>query len=141
MAVATASILFDGLSQTQFWFDIVGVPALPAATVQLLLFLGVITGAVLLVARLVGTQAMASGLLPIALGYLIAHYLTAIAFDGQRILVASRIRSSWAGTCSGRHRSSRTRPGCRTASSGRSSSSPWSAGTWSGQSWAIGPRS
>ena len=88
VAAATGSILFDGLSQTQFWFDIFGTPPLPAATVQLLLFLGVIVGAVLLVGRLVGTRAMSAGLVPIALGYLIAHYLTAIAFDGQRILAA-----------------------------------------------------
>ena len=86
VAVGTGSILFDGLSQTQAWFDLVGVPSLGAGTVQLLLFLGVIAGLVLAVAAVVGFRAMAAGLVPIALGYLIAHYFTALAFDGQRIV-------------------------------------------------------
>jgi hypothetical protein len=86
VAVGTASILFDGLSQTQPWFDLFGVPSLAAGTVQLLLFLAAIAALVLLVARVVGVRAMAAGLVPIALGYLIAHYFTALAFDGQRII-------------------------------------------------------
>ena len=32
--------------------------------------------------------AIGAGLLPIALGYLIAHYLTYLLIDGQRILIA-----------------------------------------------------
>ncbi len=88
LAIATAAILFDGLSQTQIWFDAFGTPAVPAATVQLIAFLGAITLLVLGVAQIVGILAMAAGLVPIALGYLIAHYLTALVFDGQRIVVA-----------------------------------------------------
>ncbi len=87
VAIATAGILFDGLSQTEFWFNLFGVPATPAATVQLIVFLGLITLAVLWVARIIGIAAMGAGLLPIALGYLIAHYFTALVFDGQRIMV------------------------------------------------------
>jgi hypothetical protein len=86
VAVGTASILFDGLSQTQPWFDLFGTPSLPAGTIQLIAFLAMIAGLVLLVARVVGRRAMAAGLVPIALGYLIAHYFTALAFDGQRIV-------------------------------------------------------
>ena len=86
VAVATAAILFDGISQTQFWFDLVGSPSLPAQTVQLLLFLGAIAGAVVLVSQVVGIRALAAGLVPIALGYLVAHYFTALIFDGQRIV-------------------------------------------------------
>lgn len=89
VAVATGSILFDGISQTQIWFDLVGVPSLPAASVQLALFLAAISALVLAVARIVGTRAMAAGLVPIALGYLIAHYFTALAFDGQRIVAVA----------------------------------------------------
>src|SRR5439155_15489607 len=88
VAIATASILFDGLSQTQIWFEAFGVPSLAAGTLQLAVFLGVITGLVLGVSRIVGTNAMAAGLVPIALGYLMAHYFTALVFDGQRIVVA-----------------------------------------------------
>ena len=40
------------------------------------------------VARTVGLGAIGAGLLPIALGYLIAHYLTYLLIDGQRILIA-----------------------------------------------------
>ena len=87
VAIATAGILFDGLSQTETWFNVFGTPTVPAATVQLLAFLGVITLLVLWVARIIGVPAMGAGLLPIALGYLIAHYFTALAFDGQRIVI------------------------------------------------------
>ena len=86
VAVATGSILFDGLSQTQAWFDLFGVPSLAAGTALLLVFLAVIAALVTLVARVVGTRAMAAGLVPIAFGYLVAHYFTALAFDGQRIV-------------------------------------------------------
>ena len=97
VAVGTGSILFDGLSQTQAWFDLVGVPSLGAGTVQLLLFLGLIVGLVLLVASVVGLRAMAAGLVPIALGYLIAHYFTALAFDGQRIVtvLSDPLNAGW----------------------------------------------
>jgi hypothetical protein len=44
--------------------------------------------AALLVTRAVGTAATGAGLLPIAIGYLIAHYLTYLLIDGQRIVVA-----------------------------------------------------
>ena len=39
-------------------------------------------------ARTVGLGATGAGLLPIAVGYLIAHYLTYLLIDGQRILIA-----------------------------------------------------
>lgn len=89
VAVATGGILFDGLSQTQAWFDLFGVPPLVAATVQLLVFLAFITALVMLVGRAVGTRAMAAGLVPIAFGYLVAHYFTALVFDGQRIVTVT----------------------------------------------------
>lgn len=88
VALATASILYDGLSQTQFWFDLVGVPPLAFATVHLVIFMGMIALAVLGVARIVGTSVMAAGIVPIALGYLIAHYLTAVFLDSQRLITA-----------------------------------------------------
>jgi len=88
IAVGTASILYDGLSQTTPWFSVFGAPAVPIETLQLLGFLGVIAAAALAVARLVGTAATGAGLLPIAVGYLIAHYFTYVFIDGQRIIVA-----------------------------------------------------
>ena len=39
-------------------------------------------------ARLVGISGTGAGLLPIAVGYLIAHYFTYLLIEGQRIIVA-----------------------------------------------------
>jgi hypothetical protein len=44
--------------------------------------------AALVLTRVVGVEATGAGLLPIAVGYLIAHYLTYLLIDGQNILVA-----------------------------------------------------
>jgi len=40
------------------------------------------------VARTVSPGAIGAGLVPIAVGYLVAHYLTYLLIDGQRILIA-----------------------------------------------------
>jgi hypothetical protein len=88
VGIGTGSILFDGLSQTQPWFEVFGAPGVPIKTLQLLGFLGTIVVAGLLVSRLVGLEATAAGLLPIAAGYLVAHYFTYLLIDGQRIVVA-----------------------------------------------------
>jgi hypothetical protein len=88
IALGVGSILFDGLSQTQIWFDLFGLPSLPLETVLLIGFMGIIVGAALTVTRFVGIAATGAGLLPIAVGYLIAHYLTYLVIDGQRIVIA-----------------------------------------------------
>lgn len=88
VAIGTGSILFDGLSQTTPWFSVFGAPDVLIKTLQLAGFLGILLVAALAVARLVGTAATGAGLLPIAVGYLIAHYFTYLFIDGQRILIA-----------------------------------------------------
>ncbi len=88
VALGVASILFDGLSQTQVWFDWFGVPGVAGETVLLLGFLGIVVGSAIVVTRVVGVGATAAGLLPIAVGYLVAHYLTYLLIDGQRIVIA-----------------------------------------------------
>ena len=88
IGLGTGSILFDGLSQTQIWVNVFGLPAALPQTVILAAFLGIIVGAALLVSRLVGIAATGAGLLPIAIGYLAAHYLTYLLIEGQRIAVA-----------------------------------------------------
>ncbi len=88
VAVATGAILYDGLSQTEVWFDLFGLPSLGEATVLLLGFLGLLTVLVLAVGTRVGRSALGPGLLPIAVGYLVAHYLTYLLLDGQRIVIA-----------------------------------------------------
>ena len=88
VSMGVGSILFDGLSQTEWWFGLFGLPALGSATVQLLAFIGVVVVCVLGVARLVGLDATGAGLVPIAVGYLVAHYLTFLLGEGQRLIVA-----------------------------------------------------
>lgn len=88
VGLGTGSILFDGLSQTQVWVSTFGLPAALPQTLLLAAFLGLIVGAALLVARLVGVPATAAGLLPISVGYLLAHYFTYLLIDGQRIVIA-----------------------------------------------------
>jgi hypothetical protein len=88
ISIGTGSILFDGLSQTTVWFDFFGAPQVGLKTVQLLAFLGLITAAALAVTRFVGTAATGAGLLPIAVGYLVAHYFTYVLIDGQRLIIA-----------------------------------------------------
>jgi hypothetical protein len=88
VALGVGSILFDGLSQTAPWYDLLGFPGATVQTFQLLGFLGVIAVAALAVVRFVGVASTGAGLLPIAVGYLLAHYLTYLLIDGQRILIA-----------------------------------------------------
>lgn len=88
IALGVGSILYDGLSQTQLWYNAFGFPGVGGDTLLLAGFLGIIVGAALLVTWTVGVGATAAGLLPIAVGYLVAHYLTYVLIDGQRLAVA-----------------------------------------------------
>jgi hypothetical protein len=88
VALGVGSILFDGLSQTQIWFETFGLPGLGIQTLLMIAFLSIVVGAAVAVTRAVGTAATAAGLIPIAFGYLVAHYLTYLLIDGQRIVIA-----------------------------------------------------
>ena len=88
VSFGVASIIFDGLSQTQAFFDVFGAPGVPVKTLILFGFLGLVVLLAFGVSRTVGLGAIGAGLLPIALGYLIAHYLTYLLIDGQRIFIA-----------------------------------------------------
>jgi hypothetical protein len=97
VALGVVSVLYDGLSQTQAWFDLVGLPGLAGNTITLAVFLGLAAVLALGVARLVGSPplgreaglaAVGAGLVPIATGYIAGHYLASLLVDGQRILVA-----------------------------------------------------
>ena len=134
IGIGTGSILFDGLSQTQPWFEVFGTPGVPIKTLQLLGFLGLIVAAGLLVSRLVGIAGTAAGLLPIAAGYLVAHYFTYLLIDGQRIVVAvaDPLQQGWdLGNFGWAFFEPSASTGCLPASSGRSSSQRSSAGTCS----------
>ena len=88
VAFAVSSIIFDGLSQTEGFFTAFGAPGVAERTLLLFGFMGIVVLLAFGVARTVGLGAIGAGLLPIALGYLIAHYLTFLLIDGQRILIA-----------------------------------------------------
>jgi hypothetical protein len=88
VAVGTGAVIWDGISQTQVWYDLAGRPHVVIETLILLGFLGLMVGLVLLVGERVGTTAMGAGLVPVAVGYTVAHYLTYLLTEGQRILVA-----------------------------------------------------
>jgi len=93
IALATGSIIYDGLSQTQIYFDLFGgvdLFGLPILRETLIAtaFTGGLVLVVLFVARRLNVGALCAGLLPVAVGYLIAHYLTYLLVDGQRIISA-----------------------------------------------------
>lgn len=88
VALGVASIIFDGVSQTVAFAGVFGPPAFIERTVLLGAFLGLVVLAAAVVERTVGRGAIGSGLLPIAIGYLVAHYLTFLLIDGQRIVNA-----------------------------------------------------
>jgi hypothetical protein len=88
LALGTGSIIYDGISQTEVFFSLVGLPSVPEGTLIMTVFLVAICAAVLWVGRRVGFAAMGAGLLPVAVGYLVAHYLATLLIDGQRIGVA-----------------------------------------------------
>ena len=88
VALGVASIMFDGLSQTTAFAGVFGTPGVGPKTILLVVFLALVAGAALAVARAVSPGAIGAGLLPIAVGYLVAHYLTYLLIDGQRIVIA-----------------------------------------------------
>jgi hypothetical protein len=93
VALGTGSIIFDGLSQTQTYFDLFVKNGLFGSTeirdtVTAVAFLGGLVAIVLLIARRLGVAALGAGLLPVAVGYLVAHYLAYLLVDGQRIIAA-----------------------------------------------------
>ena len=88
VALAAASVIYDGLSQTEPFYDLFGIPAAGAESLILAAFVGAICLLVLGVAGRVGLAAMGAGLTPVALGYLVAHYLSQLLVEGQRIMVA-----------------------------------------------------
>jgi hypothetical protein len=94
LTLGTGSIIFDGLSQTEQYFELfvrggfLGLPPTVTDTLVAVVFFGLLLGLVLLVARRLGAAAVGAGLLPVAVGYLIAHYLVFLLVDGQRIVHA-----------------------------------------------------
>jgi hypothetical protein len=88
VALGAAAVLYDGLSQTEPWYRAFGLPDLAGGTLLLAAFLGIVALAVTVASRTVGLPALGAGLLPIAIGYMAAHYLSFLIVDGQRLVIA-----------------------------------------------------
>jgi hypothetical protein len=88
VVLGAGSIIYDGVSQTQGFFSLFGIPTAPMGTILLAAFLGLLAAVMLAVGTRVGVPALTAGLIPVAVGYLVAHYFTTLLVDGQRILVA-----------------------------------------------------
>jgi hypothetical protein len=88
VAIGTGAILYDGLSQTEAFGDVLGTPDLAGSTLLLAAFLGIVVALALGVGTRIGMTAIGAGLVPVSVGYLVAHYLVYLLGDGQRILVA-----------------------------------------------------
>ena len=136
IGVGTASILFDGLSQTEPWFAVFGAPDVPVKTLQLLGFLGVIVLAAVAVARLVGVSATGAGP-PADRRRLPDRPLLHVPADRRPADHRRHRRPAPAGLGPRRVRlgvlRAERRRSCRRASSGRSRSRRSSAGTCSGR--------
>lgn len=98
--VLLGSTAFDGLSNSTDWIRWIqdsDIPGVLLASAGLVGMIGIVAGSYLLAVslsgRLAGTQAAGDpgtfihSLVPIALGYVIAHYLTIAIFEGQRTLI------------------------------------------------------
>ena len=88
VAIGAGSVIWDGVSQMQPFANLVGSPGLLGETLLLGGFLVLLVWLVLRVASRVGMAAMGAGLVPVATGYLVAHYLGYLLVEGQRIVVA-----------------------------------------------------
>jgi hypothetical protein len=102
---------FDGLTRAAFWTDLMGArvawDAVPLATVGLVVMVALVTllyvVAMGIAARVVGgdrgelVEAFAYSLVPISLGYAVAHYFSLLVFDGQVLLalVSDPFRLGW----------------------------------------------
>jgi hypothetical protein len=99
LAVMLGSTVFDSFSSTYWWFDNVDYPAVYPAVYDTL---GLLASTILvlalfsLAARLTGRGAawrvsasasFAHSLVPISVGYLMAHYFTLLLFVGQETLI------------------------------------------------------
>jgi hypothetical protein len=94
LTLGTGAIIYDGISQTELFFDffrpalLIGQAAVVLETLIAAGFMGFMLLLVFGVALRLGRAALGAGLLPVAVGYLIAHYLVFLLVDGQRMVHA-----------------------------------------------------
>ncbi|HVE98803.1 MAG TPA: hypothetical protein VNA12_06465 [Mycobacteriales bacterium] len=115
VAVLVGSTAFDGVTRTRYWQDNVAPDSLVWGTLGLAALVAIVAGTFVLAARLAaryggatgGTaaempQAFAHSVVPIAVGYAIAHYFSLLLFDGQQALILAadpfQTGADWLGT-------------------------------------------
>ncbi|WP_433788570.1 hypothetical protein [Actinoplanes sp. CA-252034] len=113
--VLLGSTMFDSLSNAPFWLRFVqenGLPAPVTGTLGLVAVIAVVgaayRGATTLAGRRAGTDAtavpgrLAHSIVPIAVGYIIAHYYSLLVLEGQRTVALASdplgTGSDWLGT-------------------------------------------
>jgi hypothetical protein len=82
VSVMIGTVTFDGFSQGPVWKALAPEADRLAGTLGLLLGVAVVAG----LAGLAGGRPFVHTLVPIATVYVLAHYLTYVVFDGQRVL-------------------------------------------------------
>ena len=97
VSVLIGSTAFDGLTRTRLWADNVDPSSVPAGTLGLLGAIGFVavtyTGATWLAARPARADRgpmpglFVHSVVPIAVGYALAHYLSLLVFEGQQALI------------------------------------------------------
>jgi hypothetical protein len=113
--VLLGSTMFDSLSNAPFWLRFVqenGLPAPVTGTVGLVVVIAVVAaaydGASVTAGRRAGTDAkavpgqLAHSIVPIAVGYIIAHYYSLLVLEGQRTVALAAdplgTGANWLGT-------------------------------------------
>jgi hypothetical protein len=90
VCVMLGSTAYDGFSQSTFWADKLQSGPLPRTvmgTLGLLALVLVVAATYWAATRSTGPAALAHSLIPIAVGYLIAHYFTLLLFGGQETVI------------------------------------------------------
>ncbi|GIF43935.1 hypothetical protein [Actinoplanes xinjiangensis] len=105
VVVLLGSTMFDSLSNAPFWLRFVqenGLPAVVTATVGLIVVIAAVAAAYLAATRRAGPGPLAHSIVPIAVGYLVAHYYSLLILEGQRTVVLASdplgTGADWLGT-------------------------------------------
>jgi hypothetical protein len=92
VCVMLGSTAYDGFSRSTFWVNRLQEGPLPrtlAGTLGLMAFVGLVAVSYWAATRSTGPAALVHSLIPIAVGYLVAHYLSLLIFGGQQAVILS----------------------------------------------------
>jgi hypothetical protein len=90
VCVMLGSTAYDGFSRTVFWVNLQQsgpLPRIVSGTLGLIAFVAFVALTYWAATRRAGAATLAHSLIPIAIGYLIAHYFTLLLFGGQQTAI------------------------------------------------------